>query len=150
MSNSQAQRQSVVGDWAEAQYIARVEQRERERGKPRILFAGLKSRASTKPAEFLRTRSGGAEDAMGIMVGDKKGPVAEPNVVPLIDVLLVLIIIFLVITPQILTGLPTVAPQLAPSQVRAEPPQTVVVQVMQGGTLMINRDESDWNMLERG
>jgi biopolymer transport protein TolR len=47
---------------------------------------------------------------MGMTVGGRSGPVAEPNVVPLIDVLLVLIINFLVITPQIPTGLPTIAP----------------------------------------
>jgi biopolymer transport protein ExbD len=32
--------------------------------------------------------------------GSKHGPVSDPNVVPLIDVLLVLIIIFMVITPS--------------------------------------------------
>ncbi len=36
---------------------------------------------------------------MGMAVGGKKGSMAEPNIVPLIDVLLVLIIIFMVITP---------------------------------------------------
>ena len=36
---------------------------------------------------------------MGMAVGTGKGSMSEPNVVPLIDVLLVLIIIFMVITP---------------------------------------------------
>ena len=84
---------------------------------------------------------------MGMMVGGKSGPVAEPNVVPLIDVLLVLIIIFLVITPQTPTGLPTVAPRSAPPETRVEQPQVVVVQVMAGGKLMINQDRSDWSSL---
>lgn len=84
---------------------------------------------------------------MGIFVGKKSGPVAEPNVVPLIDVLLVLIIIFMVITPKAPTGLPTVAPQPAPPQSRVESPQAVVVQVAPGGKLMINQDRSDWSTL---
>ena len=38
---------------------------------------------------------------MGMAVGGSKGVmVSEPNIVPLIDVLLVLIIIFMVITPK--------------------------------------------------
>jgi biopolymer transport protein ExbD len=43
---------------------------------------------------------------MGIAVGGSKGgPVSDSNIVPLIDVLLVLIIIFMVITPTVPTGL---------------------------------------------
>src|SRR5271156_3814195 len=79
--------------------------------------------------------------------GSKDGPVSEPNIVPLIDVLLVLIIIFMVITPKVPTGLPTLVPQ--PPQSKPEPPDphTIVVQVMQGGKLMINQEQSDWNTL---
>jgi biopolymer transport protein TolR len=87
---------------------------------------------------------------MGISAGGSRGgPVSDPNIVPLIDVLLVLIIIFMVITPTIPTGLPTLVPQSAPVQTRSEPadPYTIVVQVMQGGKLMINQDQSDWNTL---
>ena len=81
--------------------------------------------------------------------GSRGGPVSDPNIVPLIDVLLVLIIIFMVITPTVPTGLPTLVPQSAPVQTKSEPadPYTIVVQVMQGGKLMINQDKSDWNTL---
>jgi biopolymer transport protein TolR len=81
--------------------------------------------------------------------GSRSGPVSDPNIVPLIDVLLVLIIIFMVITPTIPTGLPTLVPQSAPVQTKSEPanPYTIVVQVMQGGKLMINQDQSDWDTL---
>ena len=45
---------------------------------------------------------------MGMEIAvSKGGRVSDPNVVPLIDVLLVLIIIFMVITPKVSTGLPT-------------------------------------------
>jgi biopolymer transport protein TolR len=87
---------------------------------------------------------------MGMAVGGSKdGPVSDPNVVPLIDVLLVLIIIFMVITPQVPTGLPTLVPQAPPLQSKPEPPDTltIVVEVMEGGKLMINQQQSDWNVL---
>ena len=86
---------------------------------------------------------------MGMTVGERKGVVSEPNIVPLIDVLLVVIIIFMVITPKVPTGLPTLVPQPPPRQSKPEPPDphAVVVQVMQGGKLMINQERSDWNAL---
>ena len=72
---------------------------------------------------------------MGMAVGGSSGgPVSEPNIVPLIDVLLVLIIIFMVITPRTPTGLQTLVPQPPPpNQKQTEPDQrTIVVQVMNG------------------
>jgi len=81
--------------------------------------------------------------------GSKNGPVSDPNIVPLIDVLLVLIIIFMVIIPKVPTGLPALVPQYPSVQPkRTQPdPHTIVVQLMQGGKLLINEDQSDWNAL---
>jgi biopolymer transport protein ExbD len=87
---------------------------------------------------------------MAIAVGGSKdGPVSDPNVVPLIDVLLVLIIIFMVITPRVPTGLPTIVPQPPPPNEKQPPPdnRTIVVSILNGGKLMINQDQSDWNSL---
>jgi biopolymer transport protein TolR len=87
---------------------------------------------------------------MGMSVGaGQGGPVSEPNIVPLIDVLLVLIIIFMVITPRTPTGLATIVPQPPPpNQKQTEPDnRTIVVQVMPGGKLKINQDDSNWNDL---
>lgn len=86
---------------------------------------------------------------MGMAVGEQKGVVSEPNIVPLIDVLLVLIIIFMVITPRTPTGLKTLVPQPPPPNQKQEQPddKTIVVSVLPGGKLMINQDNSNWNDL---
>ena len=87
---------------------------------------------------------------MGMAIGGSKGaPVSDPNIVPLIDVLLVLIIIFMVITPTVPTGLPTLVPQPSSPQPKPETPDshTIVVQVMQGEKLMINQEPTDWSAL---
>jgi biopolymer transport protein TolR len=87
---------------------------------------------------------------MGMAIGGSKdGLVSNPNIVPLIDVLLVLIIIFMVITPQVSNGLPTFVPQPPPPQSKPElaDPYMVVVRVMRGGEVLINQDETDWSAL---
>ena len=86
---------------------------------------------------------------MAMAVGGGKGVVSEPNVVPLIDVLLVLIIIFMVITPRTPVGLKTLVPQPAPpSKQQTEPDsRTIVVQVMTNGQLKINQDDVTWGDL---
>jgi biopolymer transport protein TolR len=87
---------------------------------------------------------------VGMSVGEHKGAaMAEMNVVPLIDILLVLLIIFMVITPLTPKGLETVLPR--PHVDTAAPkitnPLTVVVQVGQGGRLKINNENTDFDRL---
>lgn len=74
--------------------------------------------------------------------------VADPNIVPLIDVLLVLIIIFMVITPTMSNGLAVTIPRSAPPKA-TEPlhRNVVVVRVSQDGKLMINQDPVPWGAL---
>ena len=72
---------------------------------------------------------------MGMSVGDNKGgAMAEMNVVPLIDILLVLLIIFMVITPLTPKGMDTLVPQPNPNQQQNQDLEnkTVVVQVLKG------------------
>jgi|SRR6516164_2012105 biopolymer transport protein ExbD len=87
---------------------------------------------------------------MGMDVGGEgHGQLASPNVVPLIDILLVLIIIFMVITPLTPKGLDTLVPQPSPNQqqnVELEN-KTVVVQVAQDGKLKINNEDTTWERL---
>jgi biopolymer transport protein ExbD len=74
---------------------------------------------------------------------------ASPNVVPLIDILLVLIIIFMVITPLTPKGLDTLVPQPSPNQQQNQELEnkTVVVQVLKDGKLKINSEDATWETL---
>jgi len=86
---------------------------------------------------------------MGMDVGSSSGSMASPNVVPLIDILLVLIIIFMVITPLTPKGLDTLVPQPSPNQQQNQELEnkTVVVQVLKDGKLKINNEDTNWDGL---
>src|SRR5208282_5402994 len=87
---------------------------------------------------------------MGMAVGGSKGSMSEPNIVPLIDILLVLIIIFMVITPTVPQGLDARIPQPAlpaPQLDNDVPIAAIVVQVSSSGNLLINQDKVSWEGL---
>jgi biopolymer transport protein TolR len=85
---------------------------------------------------------------MGISLGGRKlGAITEMNVVPLIDILLVLLVIFLMIRPLDQVGLPVDLPQPVDSKMPT-PPEVIVVQVLGDGTLGINQDPVRWQDLQ--
>jgi len=87
---------------------------------------------------------------MGMDLGSAGSSMATPNIVPLIDILLVLIIIFMVITTLTPKGLDTLVPQPSPKDQQVNQEQmnkTVVVQVAMGGKLKINNEDTNWQAL---
>ena len=69
---------------------------------------------------------------MAMTTGGGSGSMADINVTPMIDILLVLLIIFMVIVPVTPKGLDALVPQ-PPKDQQKQPPQsdrTIVVQVM--------------------
>jgi biopolymer transport protein TolR len=88
---------------------------------------------------------------MGMDVGSQSGGTMNaPNIVPLIDILLVLIIIFMVITPLTPKGLNVLVPQPAPpnqKQQQQVEQKTIVVQILDTGQLKINDENATWDSL---
>ena len=87
---------------------------------------------------------------MGFVIGGKRGVVSDPNIVPLIDVLLVLLVIFMLMPHS--TGLQAQIPQACgaqgPENCGGDKPHVVVVQVFANGSLRINRQPVPWENLD--
>jgi len=84
---------------------------------------------------------------MGISVGGKRGIVCDPNIVPLIDILLVLLVIFMITTHSL--GLEAQIPQECRDcpPLGVVKPNLVVIQVLADGSLRVNQEPVEWGNL---
>ena len=87
---------------------------------------------------------------MGMSVGgSKRGMISEMNVVPLIDVLLVLLVIFMIIPHRRSMARGITASSRIPRP-RCREPGFIVVQVLGDGTLSINQEPVQWRIFRVG
>jgi biopolymer transport protein ExbD/biopolymer transport protein TolR len=88
---------------------------------------------------------------MAISVGSKRGVVSDPNIVPLIDILLVLLVIFMVLPRSV--GLRAQIPQECVARdgngcSGGDKPGVVVIQVLADGSFQVNQEPVKWENLE--
>ena len=81
---------------------------------------------------------------MAMAVGGKKGgPMADINVTPMADVMIVLLIIFMVITPLLQKGVDVVLPNASNTEQRKDQPKIPVVAVRRDTTTYIGTERLD-------
>jgi biopolymer transport protein TolR len=84
--------------------------------------------------------SSGSGGRRGRRGGNRKGPVSEINVTPLVDVMLVLLIIFMVAAPMMTVGVPVDLPQTAASALNSET-QPITISVNANGTIHLQETQ---------
>jgi biopolymer transport protein ExbD len=77
---------------------------------------------------------------MSMAVGDKQGgAMADINVTPMADIMIVLLIIFMVITPMLQKGVDVKLPMAGNTKERKDEPKTIIVAVRKDGTVFLNQ-----------
>ena len=81
---------------------------------------------------------------MSMQVGGKKGgPMADINVTPMADIMIVLLIIFMVITPMLQKGVDVKLPQAGNTKERKDEPKAIVVAVKKDTTTYLGAQKLD-------
>ena len=70
--------------------------------------------------------------------GSKGGPMADINVTPMADIMIVLLIIFMVITPMLQKGVDVKLPKAGNTKERKDEPKTIIIAVKKDGTTFLN------------
>jgi biopolymer transport protein TolR len=87
---------------------------------------------------------------MSMQVGGKKGgPMADINVTPMADIMIVLLIIFMVITPMLQKGVDVKLPQAANTKDRKDDAKTIVVAVKKNTDTYLQIGNNPTERLER-
>jgi len=76
---------------------------------------------------------------MSMSVGEGGGLTSEPNVTPMIDVLLVLLIIFMLIIPMSRKAIDVQLPDPTPQEPSPPDPSQIVLEIASDGSYMINK-----------
>ena len=81
---------------------------------------------------------------MAMAVGGKKGgPMADINVTPMADIMIVLLIIFMVITPLLQKGVDVVLPKAGNTKERKDEPKSIVVAIKKDSTTFLSGQKLD-------
>ncbi len=87
---------------------------------------------------------------MAMDVGGKKGgPMADINVTPMADIMIVLLIIFMVITPMLQKGVDVKLPQAGNTKERKDEPKTIVVAVKKNADTYLQVGSTPTKKLDR-
>ncbi len=86
---------------------------------------------------------------MAFSTRKSKGPQADINVTPLVDIVLVLLIIFMVITPMLQRGAQVQLPKAKNTESKEDSGEAVTISVKQDGTLYLGNDLITPDLLER-
>jgi biopolymer transport protein ExbD len=75
--------------------------------------------------------------------GKKGGPMAEINVTPMADIMIVLLIIFMVITPLLQKGVDVVLPKAGNTKDRKDEPKSIMVAIKKDSTTYLSGQKLD-------
>ena len=78
---------------------------------------------------------------MGANLGTDGGAIADINVTPLIDVVLVLLVVFMVITPMLSSGLPVDLPKATTTVTVNDVGQHIVISITADGKWAVEQEE---------
>jgi biopolymer transport protein ExbD/biopolymer transport protein TolR len=86
---------------------------------------------------------------MAFSTGSGRGPQADINVTPLVDIVLVLLIIFMVITPMLQRGAEVKLPKAKHAESKEDSGEAAIVSVKEDGSLYLQNDLITEDLLQQ-